>query len=96
MKFNAAVFIDESEMGEPTTLGQIGVQKDKSWNLREVASAGAYIVSSKTVEAVERALRAQASHSGEDPYPLAEHEYEVAKEVLDVVRREAHRDLGIS
>ncbi len=95
MKFHAAAYLESQEMGGATSLGKIDEQKDKSWSLREVAYAGAYIVSSKTVEAVERALRAQASYF-EDPYSQSEHEYEVAKDVVDVVRREAHCDLGIS
>ncbi len=97
MKFRAAAYLAREETGGAIILGKIDEQKDKSWSLREVAYAGAYIVSSKTVEAVERALRVEASYiDGEEPYSQFVDEYEVAKDVLDVVRREAHCDLGIS
>ena len=97
MKFRAAAYIASEETGGATSLGKIGEQKDRSWSLREVAHAGAYIVSSKTVEAVERALRVEASYiDGEEPYSQFVDEYEVAKDVLEIVRAEAQHDLGIS
>lgn len=67
-----------------------------AWNLKEIAAAGSYIVSLKTVDAVQDVLRAFATEvAGEDPFLQAEREYDAADSALAIVRREAHCDLGI-
>lgn len=71
--------------------------KALSWSLQEVASTGANIVSPKTVEAVQHVLDVLASSgfSTRDPYEAISKDYEAAKEALEVVRAEAHRDMKV-
>jgi len=74
-----------------------GPKRDEAalrWSLQEIASGGAYLVSEKTVEAVQGVIDTLASShvtSGGDPYETAGKDYEAAKTALVVVRGEAHR-----
>lgn len=95
--FTARNKLTELETGVPPAK-PAEADKSLSWNLQEIASAGAYIVSDKTVEAVEQLLRAmEASYltSAGDFYQELESDYIAAKEALTTVRNEAHRDLGV-
>ena len=71
--------------------------KALSWSLQEVASSGAYIVSAKTVEALQQVLDVLATTSapGGDFYQDLSKRYDAADEALKIVREEAHRDLGV-
>jgi hypothetical protein len=72
--------------------------KALSWSLQEVASTGAYIVSAKTVQAVQRTLDVLASSSvasGGNFHEELSKDYGAAEEALKIVREEAHRDLCI-
>jgi hypothetical protein len=89
-------------MAELETYGEIVPAKvpkrDKAltWSHQEIASAGAYIVTEKTVKAVEKALDAfAASHAG-DLDGMASSDYDAAQKALATVREEALRDLGVS
>lgn len=72
--------------------------KALSWSLREVASTGAYIVSAKSVEAVQRVLDVLGSSgfsTGGDFYEAIGKDYEAAEEALPIVRAEAHRHFDV-
>jgi hypothetical protein len=96
-----------SSGSEMTTLSTGGVivpskvpdrTKELSWNLQEVASTGAYIVSKKTSEAVQRVLSVleiSADSSAGNFYEELSKNYKAAEDALEIVRAEAHRDLKV-
>ena len=72
-------------------------EKSVSWSLQEVASAGAYIVSEKTVEAASKMISALSMVGLDGDYHgELSRVSSAAGEALRVVRGEAHRDLGVS
>lgn len=97
--FNARAEIARLETGGEMSPDK-APQRDKalSWSLQEIASAGAYIVTDKTVKAVEKALDKIAGSfvsSGGNEYEMWVKDYDAAVEALTTVRAEAHRDLGV-
>jgi hypothetical protein len=69
-------------------------EKQLTWNIQEIASGGAYIVSDRTVATVQallKALDAPWDGSG-DNFKAC---YDAASKALEVVKAEAHRDLGV-
>ena len=70
--------------------------KELSWNLQEIASSGAYIVTEKTVEAIQAVLKKMVVNSAiGDFYQQVENDYDAAKTALEIVRAEARKDLRV-
>lgn len=69
-------------------------EKALAWSLQEVSSAGRYIVSAETAEAVQQVLKVLAG-AEPDFYQELCNEYDAADEALKIVRAEAHRDLKV-
>jgi hypothetical protein len=69
-------------------------EKQLTWNLQEIASGGAYIVSDKTVAAVEALLKTLAapSYADADTFKAC---YDATGKALQVIKAEAHRHLGV-
>lgn len=70
-------------------------QRELAWSLQEIASGGAYIVSEHAAKAVAEAVNKIGNYVSNDYYAHLSHDYDIAKKALDVVRNEAHRDLGV-
>jgi hypothetical protein len=70
-------------------------QKELSWSLQEIASSGAYIVSEKTVAAIAAFRNRSGAEFVNDFYGMIDQEYGAAKAALEIIRAEAHRDLGV-
>jgi hypothetical protein len=70
-------------------------QKELSWSLQEIASSGAYIVSEKTVAAIAAFRNKSYDKYANDSYGMIDEEYGAAKAALEIIRAEAHRDLGV-
>ena len=70
-----------------------------AWSLQEIASAGEYIVSAKTVKAVQKVLNTLCYNEkeGDDPYDSSMWTTisVASSEALAVIRSEAHRELGM-
>lgn len=96
MKFNASSYIDHVEMGGQRNYGEIKARENISWSLKEVSSAGTYIVSKRTVDEVADVLVVWESDGliG-DPFIHAGKVYEKTNKVIDIVRAEAHKDLKV-
>lgn len=97
ISFNAGAALVEQE-----TYGQVKPsrvpERDKalSWSLQEIASSGAYIVSQATVKALEEFWhKREQGQSSDDVYKMIETDYDAANRALQIVRAEAHRDLGV-
>jgi len=99
--FSAERYIEADTTSKTSVLPEAPPSaKELPWNLQEIVAAGAYILSEKTVRAVQCAVRQMATdQSGADyPTPLndAERQYKAAKGALETVRAEAIRDLGVN
>ena len=94
-KFNAGAELRNLETGGALHPGKIDAEKEQLWTLREITSSGAYIVSSKTAEAVERVINLESGLFYEDLHADLSKVYDAAKDALETVRPEAHRDLGV-
>jgi hypothetical protein len=103
-KLSEIAFEARANLADIETGGQISPPKAPrkndalSWSLQEIASSGAYIVSEKTVKAVEAMLETLASshtQSGGDYYKELSLDYDSAQDALKVVRSEAPRELGM-
>jgi hypothetical protein len=69
-------------------------EKQLIWNLQEIASGGAYIVSDKTVATVENLLKVLSgpNDGGADTFKAA---HDAASKAMQVIKAEAHRHLGV-
>lgn len=94
------VFDSQSEFFRLSTCNEVAPpkapdrEKQLTWNLQEIASGGAYIVSDKTVTTVQDLLR-RLSGPNEGDADTFERAYEDASKALRVVKGEAHRHLGV-
>jgi hypothetical protein len=70
-------------------------EREISWSLQEVASAGAYIVTEKTAKEVTKVLSAMSYYDTEDFHGDLVRESKAAEKALVEIRAEAHRDLKI-
>jgi hypothetical protein len=94
------IFDSHSEFVRLRTSGEIippkapDREKELTWNLQEIASGGAYIVSNKTVATVEDLLKKLSGpNDGEaDTFKKA---YDDASRALQVIKAEAHHHLGV-
>jgi hypothetical protein len=70
-------------------------EKQLTWSLQEIASGGAYIVSAKTVATVETLLKVLAARYYDGEPATFKAAYDDASKALQVIKAEAHRDLGV-
>src|SRR5260370_36338547 len=93
MRFKASGELEKMEgAGRPKARER---QKELSWSLQEIASSGAYIVSEKTVAAIAAFRNKSHDEYANDFYGMIDEEYGAAKTALEIIRAEAHRDLGV-
>jgi hypothetical protein len=91
--FNASRELSKMEGADPPKAPER--QKELSWSLQEIASSGAYIVSEKTVAAIAAFRNKSYDEYANDFYGVVDAEYGAAKTALEIIRAEAHRDLGV-
>jgi hypothetical protein len=91
--FNASRELAKMEGADPPKAAER--QKELSWSLQEIASSGAYIVSEKTVAAIAAFRNRSGAEFVNDFYGMIDQEYGAAKAALEIIRAEAHRDLGV-
>jgi hypothetical protein len=69
-------------------------EKQLTWNLQEIASGGAYIVSDKTVATIEYLLNVLSEPSTGDA-EMFKRASDAARNALQVIKAEAHHHLGV-
>jgi hypothetical protein len=69
-------------------------EKQLAWNLQEIASGGAYIVSDKTAATIESVLKVLSEPSTGDA-DMFKRASDAARNALQVIKAEAHHHLGV-
>jgi hypothetical protein len=94
------IFDSHSEFVRLRTSGEIippktpDREKQLTWNLQEIASGGAYIVSDKTVATVEDLLK-KLSGPNDGDADTFKRAYDAASKALQEIKAEAHHHLGV-